>query len=237
MSRSPLLPSLARILPLLLLSVTALLLAGAVSQTTSTLEGSVRLMDGRKDQTGKEFRSALVWFEPEREVAVEAPNTPFEMTTVRKEFQPKVMAVPVGSTVSFPNQDPILHNVFSVSGSNRFDLGLYRGGEAEETRFDHPGVVRVFCNVHHSMVAYLAVLDTPFSSRLGRDGAFALDGIPPGPGRLTIWHDRADAKTLDVILPLAAPLRVELELTKDQIPRHRNKFGKPYTRKRRGKAY
>lgn len=213
-----------------------LLLAGAANRQ-APLDGTVRLMDGRKDETSKEFRSALVWFEPERKVAVEAPRTPFEMTTVRKEFQPKVMAVPVGATVSFPNQDPILHNVFSVSGRNRFDLGLYRGGEAEEARFTQPGVVRVFCNVHHSMVAYVAVLDTPFYGRVGRDGTFRLDGVPSGPGRLTIWHDRAEPRSLDVVLPLTSPLRVDLQLTKDQIPRHRNKFGKPYTRKRRGKAY
>ena len=230
-------PFSARILVLLLLSAAALLLAGATTRGSSVLDGTVRLMDGRKDETGKEFRSALVWFEPERPVAVEAPRTPFEMTTVRKEFQPKVMAVPTGATVSFPNQDPILHNVFSVSGRNRFDLGLYRGGEAKEARFTEPGVVRVFCNVHHSMVAYVAVLDTPFYGRIGRDGAFTLDGVPPGPGRLTVWHDRAEPETLDVVLPLASPLRIDLELTKDQIPRHRNKFGKPYTRKRRGKAY
>lgn len=231
----PLFPT--RSLTLLLLAATALWLVGASSRGDAALEGSIRLMEGRQDETLKEFRSALVWFEPERKVSVEAPREPFEMTTVRKEFQPKVLAVPKGATVSFPNQDPILHNVFSVSGRNRFDLGLYRGGEAKEARFTDPGVVRVFCNVHHSMVAYVAVLDTPYYARIGRDGSFRLDGVPPGPGTLTIWHDRADAETLDVVLPLASPLRVDLELTKEQIPRHRNKFGKPYTRKRRGKAY
>jgi plastocyanin len=195
------------------------------------------LLDGRSDETAKESRSALVWFEPERPVRVEVPKESFEMVTVRKEFQPKVMPVPVGSTVSFPNQDPILHNVFSVSGENRFDLGLYRGGDAKDTRFDHAGVVRVFCNVHHSMVAYVAVLQTPYYGRLGRDGSFHLDDLPAGPGRLTIWHERAEPETINLILPLASPLRLDLNLTKEQIPRHRNKFGKPYTRTRRGKAY
>jgi len=221
---------------LIVLCAAVLLLAGAGPQQAA-LEGTVRLLDGRSDETAKEFRSALVWFEPERPVRVGVPEEPFEMVTVRKEFQPKVMSVPVGATVRFPNQDPILHNVFSVSGENGFDLGLYRGGDAKDTRFDHAGVVRVFCNVHHSMVAYVAVLQTPFSGRLGRDGSFQLDSLPPGPGRLTIWHERAEPKILDLVLPLASPVRVDLDLTKELIPRHRNKFGKPYTRTRRGKAY
>ena len=226
-----------RILTLLLILMTALLLVGASTQDGSVLQGSVQLLDGRNDETAKEFRSALVWFSPEKRVAVEAPNEPYEMITVRKEFQPKVMAVPVGSTVRFPNQDPILHNVFSISGKNRFDLGLYRGGDAEETRFTSPGVVRVFCNVHHSMVAYVAVLDTPYSSRVSRDGSFRFEGVPPGPGRLTVWHDRAEPKIVDIVLPLNRPFNLDLEMTTEQIPRHRNKFGKPYTRERRGKAY
>lgn len=225
------------LLPLTALMATGLVLTGASAGSSSSLDGALRLLDGRDDQTSKEYRSALVWFQPETPVAVEVPREPFEMITVRKEFQPKVLAVPVGSTVRFPNQDPILHNVFSISGKNRFDLGLYRGGAAEETRFTSPGVVRVFCNVHHSMVAYVAVLDTPFSSRVGRDGSFRFDDIPAGRGQLTIWHDRADPKTVDVTLPLTKPLQLDLQLTKEQIPRHRNKFGKPYTRKRRGKAY
>lgn len=69
--------------------------------------------------------------------------------------------VPAGSTVRFPNQDSILHNVFSVSRANRFDLGLYRRGEGKSATFRQPGVVRVFCNVHHSMVAYVVVVETP----------------------------------------------------------------------------
>lgn len=202
-----------------------------------SIAGKVRLVDGRDDETGREFRSALVWFEPDARVAVDVPAEPFDMVTVRKEFQPKVMAVPVGATVRFPNEDPILHNVFSVSGANRFDLGLYRGGDAKSATFEHAGVVRVFCNVHHSMVAYVAILDTPYFSRLGRDGSFAFDSVPAGPGRLTVWHARAEPLSMNIELPLTKSLDLQLKLTKDQIPRHRNKFGKPYTRKRRGKAY
>lgn len=225
-----------RILSLGLTCLAAVSLMGATGRSHS-LEGNVRLVERGDDETSKEYRSALVWFEPAARVPVEVPDEPIDMVTVRKEFQPKVMPVPVGATVRFPNQDPILHNVFSVSGANRFDLGLYRGGDAKATTLEHTGVVRVFCNVHHSMVAYLAVLDTPFYTRVGRQGHFRLDGVPAGPGRLTVWHDRAEPETFDVTLPLTSPLRLDLQLTKEQIPRHRNKFGKPYTRKRRGKAY
>ena len=124
-----------------------------------------------------------------------------------------------------------------MSGKNRFDLGLYRkGDDGKSHTFDHAGIVRVFCNVHHSMVAYVAVLDTPHHTELGRDGSFSLPDLPPGNGVLTIWHERAEPMTLNVDVAAGRPLDLELVITKPRIPRHRNKFGKPYSRKRRGKA-
>lgn len=201
------------------------------------LRGTVRLVEDGDDETDREFRSALAWFEPTDGAPPEVPDEPFEMVTVRKDFLPRVLAVPVGATVRFPNQDPILHNVFSRSAGNRFDLGLYRGGEAESATFHAPGIVRVFCNVHHSMVAYVAVLETSHYGRLQRDGTFLLEDVPAGPGRLTVWHERAEPRSVDLVLPLDGPLEIDVRITKPKVPRHRNKFGQPYSRKRRGRAY
>ncbi|MEM8931269.1 MAG: carboxypeptidase regulatory-like domain-containing protein [Acidobacteriota bacterium] len=207
----------------------------------TAISGTLTLVENGSDKSDKEVRHALVWFEPhstERPRPKPTPPAePYQIAMVRKAFQPRVLAVPVGSEVAFPNGDAILHNVFSLDRSNRFDLGLYRRGESKSVTFDAAGIVEVFCNVHHSMVAHVVVLDTPFFARVGADGRFRLDGLPPGPGRLHAWHERSDPLGVDVVVPADGSIDLRLEITKPKVPPHRNKFGKPYSRKRRGKAY
>jgi hypothetical protein len=150
------------------------------------------------------------------------------MTTHRKRFDPRVLVVPVGSIVRFPNRDPILHNVFSISGGNAFDLGLIGGGEGGSARFVEAGVVRVFCNVHHRMVGYVVVVDTPFSTAPAPDGAFRLSGLPAGPGELVVWHERGEPLRQRVDPASGPPPALRLELTRPLVPVHLNKLGRPY---------
>jgi len=84
------------------------------------------------------------------------------MVTRGKMLLPHVMAVPLGSTVEFPNDDPISHNLFSLTTNNSFDLGLYRKGAGKSQKFDTPGIVNVYCNVHPAMSAVIHVMATPF---------------------------------------------------------------------------
>jgi hypothetical protein len=159
------------------------------------------------------------------------------MVTRRKEFDPRVVVAPRGATVAFPNRDPILHNVFSVSEARPFDLGLFGTGEAGRVRFDKAGVVRVFCNVHHDMVGYLLVLDTPFRAVPEPSGAFRLRDLPAGPGTLTVWHERAEPWRLRLVIPASgaahAPVEARVELTKPRIPPHLDKLGRSYRERRR----
>lgn len=232
--RSASLTSWPRRLPIGLIAIGVLLaqpLAAADLRGTLNLTG--KYARGRQ---AADLRTTFVWFTPDAPVSVTPPEEPYEIVTVRKEFTPRTLAVPVGSTVRFPNQDPILHNVFSVSDPRPFDLGLYRQGEGGSVTFDRPGVVRIYCNVHQSMVAYVLVLETPHSTRPGADGSFRLDGLPPGPGTLTVWHERGDPVTRQVTLPSDGPLSIAVPVTKPRVPRHLNKRGKPYQRKR-GKRY
>jgi plastocyanin len=172
----------------------------------------------------------VVYYVPDRPTGpVEPLEETAEMATRGKEFEPRVLTVPRGSTVAFPNRDPILHNVFSVSDPYRFDLGLYGGGDSESVTFDRPGVVRVFCNVHHEMVGYVLVLDTRHSARPDAQGRFRLTGLPAGEGELTVWHEQAEPWTRRIRIP-AGTVAVRLELTKPKIPPHRNKFGRSYRR-------
>lgn len=210
-----------------------LLLAATTAAGAARLEGRVTLRDGSRDRPPRGDERVLVYFVPDERRPVTAPPEPFEVVTVKKEFVPRAMIVPVGSTVRFPNQDRILHNVFSVSGANRFDLGFYRRGDGKEVTLRHPGVVRVFCNVHHDMVAYLVVVDTPFYTNAGDDGRFALDGVPAGAGTLHVWFERSEPVARRLELPEDGPVAVELEVEKPKVPRHLNKFNLPYSRGRR----
>jgi plastocyanin len=175
---------------------------------------------------------AVVWFTP---ATLEKPPAPVvvEMATFKKQFTPQVVTVPVGSKVRFPNQDPILHNVFSVSGRNAFDLGLAGKGPGKEATFVEAGVVRVFCNVHHAMFGHVVVVATSHYGAPDARGAFRLDGLPAGAGTLSVWHERGEMTSRAVTLPHAAPVELRVEVTRPRVPPHKNKFGKSYT----GKGY
>ena len=175
----------------------------------------------------------MVWFEPDRPAEEVEPERE-EMITVRKRFHPRVLVVPTGSTVEFPNRDPILHNVFSVSGENRFDLGLMPRGEGGSHTFGEAGVVRVFCNVHHDMVAYVVVVDTPHFGSPARDGRFRLSGVPDGPGTLHVWHERGQVGKMRVDAN-GPPVRLQVRATRPLVPPHLNKAGRPYGRSRRSR--
>ena len=210
----------------------ALLLLYVSPALADDLHGHLQLLakGGKEPAKGSDVRQAVVYFEPANPQAVKAPEKPFEMVTRRKELVPRLLVIPRGSKVRFPNEDPILHNVFSVSTPNQFDLGLYQRGPGKEKRFEQPGLVRVYCNVHHDMVAYILVLDTPLHATPDANGEFALLGLPRGPGKLTVWHEQADPWTMSVDLPQKGPLSIGLQIVRPLIPSHLNKSGKSYFR-------
>lgn len=113
-------------------------------------------------------------------------------------FEPHVLPVVKGETVDFLNGDPLYHNVFSLSKAATFDLGRYPSGRAKPVRFDHPGVVKVFCHIHADMSATVLVLDNPFFAVPDGDGRLSIDGLPPGDYRVTAWHERARPVTESV---------------------------------------
>jgi plastocyanin len=207
----------------------------ALPARAEDLHGRIQLLaKGKKGpDRASDVRQAVVYFEPASPQPVRPAAEPLEMVTKRKELVPRVLVIPRGSRVRFPNQDPILHNVFSVSTPNQFDLGLYREGPGKEKRFEQPGLVRVYCNVHHDMVAYILVLDTPYFASPAAGGEFVLTGLPMGAGKLTVWHEQADPWTTLVETSQKTPLQVGLEIVRPLIPAHLNKQGQSYFRSQR----
>jgi plastocyanin len=189
--------------------------------------GRVTLLE-KEDRRGEDVGQAVVWLSGP--AARPRPAIPTEIGTSKKEFSPHVVVVPAGSTVSFPNHDPFNHNVFSLSEENPFDLGLYGRGEVRSVRFDRPGVVRVYCNVHAQMSAVVVVRDTPWYTQPASDGSFTLGSVPPASYTLHAWHERAPEVTrqLDVGPEGVEQLAIELDARGFQFKPHLNKHGQPY---------
>jgi plastocyanin len=153
------------------------------------------------------------------------------MTMKAKAFQPRLVVVPVGGTVEFPNEDPIFHNVFSVSGENRFDLDLYKRPKSGSWTFQHPGIVRVYCNIHPQMSAIVVVRDNPYYAKASADGSFVIENVPAGKYLLKAWHERGGEAELEVAVTAEGKVGAQLALDASSFKKapHKNKFGKDYS--------
>ena len=211
-----------------LMLVIMLPMAGVVA--AADIRGSIRIEAKGQSLRAGEASQAVVYFRPLSKFDPPGPMATAQMVTRRKEFVPRVLPITPGTAVRFPNQDPILHNAFSSSGSNAFDTGVYGTGEGSEHVFSKPGLVNVYCNVHHSMAAYILVLDTPWFTQPDAKGNFLLSGVPEGPGDLVVYHDRTAPWSARIDAAAAAEQQITLQLTRRKVPPHMNKFGKPYGR-------
>jgi len=147
------------------------------------------------------------------------------------QFAPELTVIPQGTTVDFPNDDRIFHNVFSVSEPARFDLGLYKSGDSKSVKFDRSGVVDVYCNIHPQMAAKILVLDTPYYALTGSTGSFLIPNVPPGTYPVVAWQTYGDEYQGTVTVPPGGAASVSIQLTEGERPRHHlRKDGQPYGR-------
>jgi plastocyanin len=207
-------------------TVVFLALLAAPPTSAGTLRGRVAVVE-KDGRPAKDAADAVVW--------VEGPKTrprPSSATIAMKgkAFVPRVAVVPMGGSVEFPNQDSIFHNVFSVSGENRFDLNLYKKPKSASKLFEHPGVVRIYCNIHPQMSGFVIVRDNPYWARVGADGSFAIPDVPAGTWVVKGWHERSGESAQTLQVPEAGAVSVSLTLDASKFKRapHKNKFGKDY---------
>jgi plastocyanin len=137
---------------------------------------------------------------------------PAEMMQKGRAFSQLLLVVPVGTTVQFPNGDPVFHNVFSYSRPKRFDLGRYRRGESKGVRFDTPGYVKVMCEVHKWMRTAIVVVDNPFYAIVPESGQFKIDGVPAGRYRLIIEDFDRRPKAIEIDVPEGGAAHVDVTL-------------------------
>jgi hypothetical protein len=141
-----------------------------------------------------------------------------EMRQLGERFMPHILPVIAGSTVRFPNDDPIYHNVFSLSRARTFDLGRYARGSWKDIVFPSAGLVQVFCHIHADMSGYILVLDNPYFVQPDENGQFSLDGVPPGEYRLIAWHERVRPNATIVRVTARGVTRVDVAIPITDTP-------------------
>jgi plastocyanin len=201
----------------------------------ATVEAEVRVKHLGNTKAGNE--NVLIWLLPMDKPAAELPAKPgvYQMVQKNKEFHPHVLAVPVGTAVLFPNEDPFFHNVFSLYQGKRFDLGLYEAGSTRKVVFDKPGVSFIFCNIHPDMNAYVLAVNSPFFELSDRSGQVNIPDVPYGKYRVEVWYERAEStdlaelsRMIDVQNPVVKLGVINLADSPRFLPKHLNKHGKPY---------
>jgi plastocyanin len=146
-------------------------------------------------------RRAVVYLkQAPREAFDELPAGRARMDQHGEQFVPRVLAVTVGTIVDFPNTDTTFHNVFSLARTNTFDLGRYPPHRSGSVKFDHPGVVPVFCDIHSNMSAYILVFNHPFFALTDTDGRYAISGVPPGSYALEVWSELGTVEPRRVVV-------------------------------------
>ena len=172
----------------------------------ASAQGPAELRGRAQTADGKPAPDTVVWLE-----APAAPRPPQAARVVLDQrnlaFSPHVLVVRVGTTVDFPNNDRVFHNVFSFRDGKKFDLGMYPVGALRHVTFDKAGVSRIFCNIHPNMAAYVVAVDSPYFARSGDDGRFTIAGVPQGAQTYHAWRPGSDDLT-GTWSPASGPLTV-----------------------------
>jgi plastocyanin len=150
--------------------------------------------------------TAVVWLELPTPVQHALPSKVIHQRNLT--FTPHVLAIQTGTTVDFPNEDRVFHNVFSFKDGKAFDLGIYPVGATRRVTFAVPGVTRLFCNIHPGMSAYIVAVDSPYFSAVNDDGRFAIPAIPPGTYKYHAWKPGRDIMTGSITVQQGSTLDV-----------------------------
>jgi plastocyanin len=173
----------------------------------SSLPGAARAARGRVTDAVLSIEGVPAGVD-ERLPAAAAPRP--RLSQAQQQFTPRVLVVRAGTTVDFPNLDPIYHNVFSVSPARRFDLGKYPRGDSRAVTFPRPGVINVYCDIHSDMAAFIVVTPNRAFAQPDEDGAYQLPPLPPGRYTLVWWHPDFPGGRREVSVPESGDVTVDV---------------------------
>jgi plastocyanin len=226
----------------LVMLVGLLSLIWPIQAQTVTVTGVVSVVRGAGSSAGvPDNANAVIWLKPVTDISGNRPqnsersmSSRFTIVQHHKRFEPRVLAVPAGSVIDFPNLDPFFHNVFSMFDGKRFDLGLYEAGGSRSVTFDRPGIDYIFCNIHPEMSAVIVVTDSLYYAISDKAGKFSIANVPPGRYLVTVWHERGKLETSGLpgevtISQQNASLPAIRLIDSGQLPvPHKNKYGRDY---------
>ena len=207
------------------------LATGAVSALATDLAGGV---------TGRfaDASQVVVWLAPistVQSVRLTSERNHFRQVQRNKRFEPRLLVVPVGSVVDFPNADPWFHNVFSLYRGKRFDLGLYQAGAQKSVRFDRAGPSYLFCNIHPEMTGVVLAVDSDFFALSDKSGHYSIARVPPGKYVLRVWYENASPEALEalqrqVLIEVGSRTlpAILIPVVKQTQLEHKNKYGQDY---------
>jgi len=194
--------------------VTKHLTKKVVSPIVYNLRGATTPLAAAESEPVNEFDRMVVILEPAKDFPPRPPVTEM-LNQAAARFEPDLIVIPVGSTVEFPNSDPIFHNVFSLSKAQPFDLGYYPKGQSRAVKFNNPGIVQVYCHIHANMHAAIVVTSSPWFQKPAADGSFSFADVPPGHYRLTAWHKVAGLHRVNVDVPESGSTEVTIRVPVD----------------------
>ena len=198
----------------------------------SVVEGAVTIMD-KDGVTLDDYSNVVVFIDGLSQDHIKsAENRVPNMSHKGLRFSPRVLPISKGTSINFLNDDGIFHNVFSLSKTKPFDLGIYPSGTEKHVQFDRPGLVKVYCNIHPNMISNVLVLNNPLFSKTDAYGKYEIKNIPVGDFTLRVWYEFGDDIRREINIKKGDRLEENFMLTKNKnIKKHKNKFGKPYRKK------
>ena len=206
--------------------------AGFFPNIGNVITGEVRVLNMAGEERVKRLDVVVFLEGVKSETGFPLPRKNPVISQKHRRFEPRILPVMKGTTIDFPNDNSIFHNVFSLSKTRPFDLDIYPPGESKSITFPRTGWVKVFCNIHPKMVSHIIVLDNPFFSVTDEKGMFVISGVPDGEYTLTTWHEFG--KQVPIIrkeIRVSGSTTNSYSLTMQEDKRfvqHKDKFGKPY---------
>ena len=205
---------------LFLLFASAALILLPQKALSGGIKGSIKAQGLRSPE------NIVVYLTKAPQTDVDLSNTNFVMDQRNLEFFPHVLPIPVGSSIVFPNNDKVDHNVFSMSRTKKFNLGSYKPGDSQTVVFDKPGIVEVRCDVHAEMAAYILVMKNPYFAVTDRKGNFEIPDsgylqqagikgiadLPPGKYTVKTRHEKLKTQKQSIVVPDTGDVAVQLDL-------------------------